>query len=308
MSVSKHFPFTSKLQPEVAAQPRLGLNPLLLREWIEIDERWAEFTALKSQLLRDERENVFRVLPEAFESCFELRETVAEHLAEFFPDRFQFSNPELIVGGQRFLAPGSAEEALEQVSLWTQEDWALLSAAPPVHFEAGSICFPSRWSLAEKIGKSSDLIHGPVPAFATIAKPTASFLERITMERPVWRLNWSIHNSDQLYSPAHQKRVESALTPSNVLEGTWLRIERQTLRRLPRTSAVVFSIRTYLHRMSEVASDDEQRQLALETIQALPPEALAYKGMAPFAGALLEALRSYDGKKLNAQENAQENA
>ena len=82
-------------------------------------------------------------------------------------------------------------------------------------------------------GLDASAIHEPVPGFAqTLAQPTTSFLDRLTPERSFARLNWTIHDSALRFAP-HSVAGRTDLTPENVLGETFLRIERQTLRRLP---------------------------------------------------------------------------
>lgn len=285
MTELPYFPFTP-----FDDQPRVGLKNLELTNWIEIDENWERHVRMKKDIVQSNRDLVLRVLPGAEEACLELRDVLALHLATTFPRKFSLQDRKLLTPlGLSYAPPAQAEEALEQISEWTQEDWAIMSAKPPVRLDAGLICFPSRWSLAEKIGLDSDGIHGPVPRYASIAKPTQSFLERISTDKPMWRMNWTIHDSDRLFCPTPHPPAEG-LTEENVLEKTWLRIERQTLRRLPQTGAVVFSIRTYLHLMSDVVSTDERREQAKESIMALSPESAAYKGMRNFYQLLVTRL------------------
>jgi hypothetical protein len=272
----KYFPFSVDDD-----RPQLGLKALDFDQWIEVDANWSRDIELKKEILRDHRATVFHVSPAANDYVFELHETLREHLLKQNAQKFSFL--------KNVAQPTSAEQALEELSLWTQEDWALLSADAPVLLDAGCICFPSRWSPAEKFGKGSEGIHGPVPKFQTIARPTQNFLERVVIDKPVWRLNWTIHDSNQLFSPKpHPSR--SGWTAENVLARTWLRVERQTLRRLSRTRAVVFSIRTYVHPMSEVVKDPAHVQHMKDSFAVLNPETANYKGMSSFFEPLKAAL------------------
>jgi dimethylamine monooxygenase subunit A len=284
VSELKYFPFDGK-----EVRPRVGLLPLAMADWIEIDEHYEPTIDKKKKLLAEQRDAVLQVRPGADASCLELRQILAAFLAERFPDLFVMDREEIRTRGRAFARPESGSEALEQIALWTQEDWTLLSPRAPVTLEAASICFPSRWALAEKMGRDSDGIHARVPGFAAIAKATANTLERLIVGKPLWRLNWSIHDSDELFAPTPQTH-SPVLDVSNVLQKTWLRVERQTLVRLPATQAVVFSIRTYLHSLDEVVANDERRSFLAETLRQLLDDSARYKGMMPFLEVLKEVL------------------
>lgn len=259
-------------------QPQMGLKPLDLRGWIEVDDQYDAYIDLKKKLFNSERDTVFQILPEAESIAFELFNEVRAHLKKNYS---YLRNPDLI--------PKNGADALIELSKLTQEDWTILSATAPVKLIAGSVCFPSRWSLKEKMNQQSGFIHAPIPAFNTIAKPTESFLERITVDRPAWRLNWTIHDSAALFSPpGHTPKLN--ITVENSLDSTFLRVERQTLRRLPKTGGLIFSIRTYITRTSEVAKDSQNRKLMLATLETLDEATVKYKGMSAFYNALLTAL------------------
>lgn len=247
----------------------MGVRPLKLDDWIEFGADRTHQLAEKARLLRDERPRVLQTLSSADDACQELRSLVAETIG----------------------ARPTNEHPLAEVGLWTQEDWAILSPSAPVTLEAACICFPSRWSLDLKIGRGSDEIHEPVPSFASIAKPTKNFLERLHPDKPMWRLNWTIHDSDQLFSPGpHPTR--NGWEATGLLENTFLRLEKQSLRKLPRTGYASFAIRTFTYKMSEVTRQQERLRLTLESLEKLDAATVAYKGMASFHSALVTTLRN----------------
>ena len=62
-----------------------------------------------------------------------------------------------------------------------------------------------------------------------------------------------------------------------------LRVERQTLRRLPHTRAVVFTIRTYLHSLRSIEDDPAACRDVAGWVRAMPHDVLRYKGLADWA-------------------------
>lgn len=255
----------------------MRLKPLDLSTWIERDENWEAQLQLKAEIISKHRGLVLQALPGSEEACFELRDLIWDFMSSHFPE-IPAEPPSR-----------NAEEALLQISRWTQEDWALLSAEAPVRLVAGLVCFPSRWSLAEKIGLGSDGIHAPVPKFSSIAKPTQSFMEKMSVDKPMERLNWTIHDTDELFVPKPHPPTPG-LTTENILQKTFLRIERQTLRRLPKSRLLAFSIRTYTHRLDEVVSDPTEKERLRKSLSLLSPDSAAYKGMRHFHELLKAAL------------------
>lgn len=283
-----YFPFTGE-----PYEPSMGLKSLDLATWIEPDAAQGDQLRLKADLLVRERDLVFRAPDDTGPACRELYLLLADHLPRQHPAFYRQEDGLLHVlsTGRTFpLQPredASADDLLSSVALWIQEDLCLLSAAPPAKIVAGSVCFPSRWNLPEKFGLDAPAVHAPVPGFSrSLAKPTAHFLDRITVDKPVWRLNWTLHDSDTLFAP-HPVPGRTDLTEATVLSAVHLRVERQTLRRLPATGAVVFTIRTHLTPLAEVIAHPERRRLLHTTLAGLPAEVTAYKGMATFIKPLL---------------------
>ena len=71
------------------------------------------------------------------------------------------------------------------------------------------------------------------------------------------------------------------------------RSERQTLRRLPRSGGVVFTIRTYFHPVTEVAEEDYVPGRLASAVRSWGDDVSRYKGKERYGGVLLEYL---DGK------------
>jgi hypothetical protein len=66
-----------------------------------------------------------------------------------------------------------------------------------------------------------------------------------------------------------------------------LRVERQTLRRLPETGAVVFTIRTHVTRLDRAIRNRASAAELAAAVRAMPEATAQYKQIAPIAPALL---------------------
>jgi hypothetical protein len=152
---------------------------------------------------------------------------------------------------------------------------------------AACVCFPSRWNLANKIGTTLDEIHGPVPGYNDeLAHPTNALFDRLRPDRPFWRLNWTLLNSPALFQPASPPR------PAVGTEDEWyFRVERQTLRALARTGAVVFTIRTYVTSAATLCERDSNfLSTLLHALDTAPAAVQAYKGWSGVGDRLRHAL------------------
>jgi heme-dependent oxidative N-demethylase alpha subunit-like protein len=164
---------------------------------------------------------------------------------------------------------------LDAAGRLVQEDLCLLvlrDGAP--HLDAASLCFPSYWRLADKLGRSLNEVHRPVAHYAEeLADKVDGFLQRLSPEQPVWRRNWNIHDDPSYFLPDP--------TPPRPVEpprGLWLRSERQTLRRLTTADVVLFTIRTQQVALAAVADRPEVARQMGDAIASWSPELRAYKG------------------------------
>ena len=121
-------------------------------------------------------------------------------------------------------------------------------------------------------------------ALADEEKPQPSltrFFRRMTPNSPVVRNNWLIQVLPSEPSPSSSHALEELAwaeggagpedtfrvtprptPPPPISERMWLRVEHQTLRRLPRSGAIVITIRVYLTALAELGRGEAGRLAA----------------------------------------------
>jgi dimethylamine monooxygenase subunit A len=265
----------------------MGLHTLEPGAWLEPGADGAQQMAERRRLLAEHPAEVVAALPESVSAQQELFALVLAHLAEHFSDRWQRTGGALVhrLSGERF--PSDAAAPLETLGRMVQEDFCLLQASPQGYrLTAGVLCFPAHWRLADKLGRPLDAIHEPVPGFeARLARPVDRFFASLQAERPVWRVNWSLVDTPELFRPPEHQARPKKVDAARAGEQTWLRVERQTLRRLPACGDVVFGIRTYVEPLAGVSPEVAQA-LALR-VRQMPADMAAYKGIATIQAPLL---------------------
>ena len=268
----------------------MGLMPLPPAEWIEMDRHLAADLAEKRRLLETRPADVFTALAEAAAPAEELLEMLVDHLLRHHTAVYSRDGGHLLNGatGERWDLEHLALHPVDLAGRLVQEDFCLLRPdGESYRLVAASLCSPARWRLADKIGRTLGAIHAPVPDYAEkLLRPVDRFLTRLAPERPVWRLNWSIVDDPAPFQPV-AVAVTADVTAATAGERLWLRVERQTLRRLPLTGAVIFTIRTHITRLdAAIRSAGTAAELAA-AIRAMPEPMRAYKCIAPIAPALL---------------------
>lgn len=274
----------------------MGLKALNAKDWIEIDEHFAEELALKDKLLKKQYSDVFASLPESQPSQKEVLDLLLNHLLEQFPQyyRQQGTTIENITTGQVWDVADFEAAPLDLAGRLVQEDLLLMQPSPEGYrLVAASLCFPSRWRLREKLGRPLTQIHSPVPEYQDkLERPVDNFFDRLKVNHPAWRLNWSILDSPELFLPqAREKQdLDTTLDAKNAGEKLWIRVERQTLRRLRVSSDILFTVRTYVHPLKVLEDDPAIARNLAEAVKQIPPDMQRYKNLLPIREALLDYL------------------
>ncbi|TGQ16352.1 MULTISPECIES: DUF3445 domain-containing protein [unclassified Mesorhizobium] len=274
----------------------IGLKPLDFDRWIEVDEFLLPHLAEKQRLYTEIPERVFVEEDGTSDAQREVLDLLVAHLEAAHPDTHRRNGADLEpVGFDRAsdrLPPALREAPLAKASLLVQEDLILMRRDERGwRLAAGSLCFPSSWSLREKFGKPLQEIHQPVPGFGPGTRP-AELINRMfdgLQGQAVERFNWSIQANDRLYHPlSNVERIDRATNrPSRFPDGdvnahAFIRVERQTLRKLPASRDILFTIRIHLDPLKALDAHPDRPALAAsfaEQLLALDQQQLDYKGL-----------------------------
>jgi hypothetical protein len=172
------------------------------------------------------------------------------------------------------------ERGLRLGEIW-EPDFLLLRPDATGRFQlvGGCVCFPSSWSLAEKIGQPLEFIHGPVPGLnAQLGRSIDAFLSKLTPGTAWLRHNWGLSRSPELNQ--HPSRPLPRLDGSVAQSEVWLRVEQQALVALPTSGGVLFAIRIAMHSVAEVKRDAITTERLARALRTMPAEVAAYKGLA----------------------------
>jgi hypothetical protein len=277
----------------------LGLTTAAAADWFEIDTLYHAELAQRRHLLTHQRPDVFAAQPASHAARREALTMIVENLTTHHSDWFSRDGATLInhLTGEHWRLDPPEDDPLVIAGLLVQEDLCViqLDGETPI-FTAATLCFPSRWRLTEKIGKPLGAVHRPVPLYADrLERPVDRFMRHVREGHIATRLNWSVLDDSALFQPAGKWRVDvnATVTAANAGESLYLRVERQTLRRLPDSTAVLFGIRVHVYRLdTAITSTVHARRLA-GAIRALPDEIARYKSLGTIREAALAWLDAY---------------
>ncbi len=269
-----YFPYSDSINPF-----DIGLRPLDLSNWIEVDDQLAYYLQQKQQLLSSIPNKVFVEEDGSQNAQQEVLSLLVDHLSThcqqshtISPGTITINNNDLSVNLNNQNQP-----ALLTAASLVQEDLVIMRNSPKGwRLIAASVCFPSSWKLLEKFGKPLDSIHQPVPDFGSGTR-NASLIDRVfnhlPVEQPAERFNWSIYGDDNLYHATENNENS---------DDYYLRVERQTLRKLPQSGDILFTIRIHLDPLQSLSTLPNKNKVItqiIETINTLTDKQLAYKGL-----------------------------
>ncbi|RMZ71977.1 mannosyl transferase [Pyrenophora seminiperda CCB06] len=305
----------------------LGLRRMHWDDWIELDSEYLSYHRLKAERISSRGEKCIRTAPEAREAAVELLVELGGWLAERYPGVFSVSHihpyqNEKETGGEdgrkggmvvRNLATeevfdidaltvnGRREDPMSLCARLVQDDLAIMMEGEGGQYflKAGAILLPGFWRLEDKFGMGLGEIHesGDVPGFKEkLEKPMTNFFRRLTPDAPMLRNNYFIQVDDDLawsssIGPEDSPHVGWFTAEQNRhISHHMFRSERQSLRRLPRTGAVVFTIRTYFHPITAIAQEPYVPGRLASAIRSWGDDVSRYKGKEKYGDVLLEYL------------------
>lgn len=272
---------------------QLGLTALPSDEMIEIDERYTAEMAERRDLLAHRHADVFAACAGSEAARRETLHRIADLLPVRFPGWFSRDGDRLhnhlTVEAWDLASPPC--DPLELAGRLVQEDLCLLDLSTDAPVLAGAIlCAPSRWRLAEKLGRPLADVHQTVPLYAEkLSAPVDRFMRHLRDGKLTRRLNWSVTDDPALFQIAGKHRTDRdpSITPDNVDTRLFLRVERQTLSRLPESGFVLFTIRVHSYPITRAVTDAATAVRLGEAIKALPPSMAVYKSVPTYRDALL---------------------
>lgn len=173
-----------------------------------------------------------------------------------------------------------------------QEDFVVLHDEPGDGFRARflSVCFPSNWNPAEKLGLDFTAIHAPVADNALLQAGARGIVDMAFRQAPMLRHVWLLTPNGDLpqHPETRRTRWEDALAAADapgasgrLIDRVFFRVERQTTLPLPELRRGVFFIRVMVAPLVDVLAAAPGRASDLaQALTSMSEAVVAYRGMA----------------------------
>lgn len=298
--------YSVNMEPHV-----LGRKGSVYESLIDVDEHFVSEMRDRAMVLKEDPLR-YQALPHMMTAQWDTLELIMEQQAQGYPEHF-----ELIRNGDQWrwinrpmgiddtFTFGDAStlpyEPLEYIGRQCQGDLCIVDQRDNnLWMDAGMVTTQADWSLDFDVGMNFMEWHGPVPLAhqAGIFDRALKFLLNLQQGKPTRRFNWTMTINPRLdTSPENYHKWgpdRTTVTPENVGEKVHLRVELQSLWRLPRSNAILFVIRCYLINMQDLVSIPKWGRRFHRVLKTLPPELADYKGLTRYRDTTIEWLSKYD--------------
>lgn len=277
----------------------MSIFKLDINHWLDMDKYYWHYIQEKERIWHTYGKENIDWLPEGYDASEELMQTVTDHLVERYPllftvledkkDRGKIVKNELTKEILDMTYP-LKEHPLLYVTKLAKEDFYLVKKNPEdgLHYlVAAAVPFPGgSFGIDHKIGRNLDVIHAEVPYYHEKLKTSMErWFERLEPENPVERASWyitwdhklKVNNIYQI--PKFVPDLEAEMNNTDAKEFN-VRVERQTLRRLPKSNAIIFTNHPIFYSLEEMKDEPLVPSLLKKIIYEAPEKIIKYKNFA----------------------------
>ncbi|KAI1132564.1 hypothetical protein F5Y10DRAFT_230847 [Nemania abortiva] len=254
----------------------LGMRQISTSELILMDNTYLDRIKQRKELIQQFPDLVIGAEPDADTAVKETYSWLTStYLPSRYPTMFRLTEEGGLPKGIRNLVDGevypleppeSTVQALGYIGSMVDED--LLFMLPSTDGDGYMLsafvnCFANGPSTKDRMHKKLRDIHGSVPGYPfQLGSLVDRWFHQVKAGRTVKRENWAITDDARMFVPEGHVPFANALKEgSNTGRSLYVRSERQTLRRLQYSKAIVFSLKTYIYPLETIKAAGHGPQL-----------------------------------------------
>lgn len=301
----------------------MGIRTLDPQDWLLVEPTYKSRIEAKQKIItnshpdypadKDTRSSTLFVTPEATPAIIEFYEIVMKYLCDKYPTCFKRDGDTIhnLITDKTYPFTGTDPVKLQEYLVGNiEEDFIILLKDPTredeengteYFFKGGIFAFAAGFNPRDRFNKPLSFVHGPIPGYEQKLKLSMNrFFNRLLPGQFVTRLNYSMQTHNKFY-------VDDANKGHNLPEGfvqeplkyedldfenqVHYRSERQVLTKLPKSGAMVFTIRTYLLPLAEVKKEGrEVCDRLIGAINGFPKDISQYKRADEWGPAVIQYL------------------
>ncbi|KAL8946517.1 MAG: hypothetical protein Q9222_007103, partial [Ikaeria aurantiellina] len=224
--------------------------------WLELEHTYAERIAERKGLVAKYSKMVLDYLPGSELGCKEVMEMALQFLCARYPHYFwlSYSNDKGHVFHNGILHNETIIKDMHPLHVLLEnvpEDFAVMIRNPDdgyYYFRAGLLCSSLGWNVSTKLGMQLKQIHEPIPDYKEKMEFSMDrYFSKMPSSRPIQRGSWGLEVDTPLFMPPgdpHEAYRDYQMDPAQLtLSRVHLRVDWQTLRRLPLSGAIIFNFK-----------------------------------------------------------------
>ncbi|KAJ6110503.1 hypothetical protein N7486_002738 [Penicillium sp. IBT 16267x] len=254
--------------------------------WIELESTYKSRIAQRKELYIKHGKAVLDARPGSELACKELMEMVLQFICARYPQYFTLVDKRIlqnrILGTEQDVR---SKPPLEILLDNVPEDFALMLRDEKTGYyflRAAVICSALGWNVASKIDKRLDEIHEPIPDYKEKMQFSMDrYFTKMPTEKPIQRGSWGLEVGDLLFMPPGDPHGALRLSqdPNLQIDDCTLRVDWQTLRRLPLSASVVFNFKALFTPVSEFRDEPAVPALVSKLLKDGKESMMKYKGV-----------------------------
>jgi hypothetical protein len=269
--------------------------------WLEIENTYVSRIAQRRALFKEYGKKVIDYLPGSELACKELMEMCLQFYCARYPKLFHLSADKKIFHNG-ILKEDSHITALHPLHVLLNnvpEDFGIVlrnEEDGQYYFRAGVICSSLGWNVSTKIGMNLREIHKPIPDYKEkMSFSMDRYFSKMPTNAPIQRGSWGLEVGTPLFMPPGDphERLREVQQKGLTVEDCNLRVDWQTLRRLPLSAGIVFNYKALFTPVTEFRDEPYVPALLLKLLKDGKKNLMEYKNTWHVEHACLPALELY---------------
>jgi hypothetical protein len=274
--------------------------------WLEVENSYVSRVKERQELFRDHGSKVLDYLPGSELVCKELMEMCLQFYCARYPSYFSLSANNKNFHN-RILGTDTEIKRFHPLHILLNnvpEDFAIVLRNEDdgmYYFRAGVICSSLGWNVGTKIGMQLKDIHAPIPDYKEkMSFSMDRYFSKMPTNAPIQRGSWGLEVGTPLFMPPghpHEK-LREIQKPDLTIEECHLRVDWQTLRRLPLSGGIVFNFKALFTPVQEFRDEPYIPALLLKILKDGKKNLMEYKNTWHVEHVCLPELEEYDREQV----------
>ena len=274
--------------------------------WLELENTYVSRIQERKDLFEKHGDAVLQYLPGSELACKEIMEMALQFYCARYPAHFSLSTDKTVFHNN-ILKKDTVIKSMHPLHVLLNnvpEDFAIMLRNEEdgmYYFRAGVICSSLGWNVGTKIGLQLKDIHKAIPDYKEkMSFSMDRYFTKMPTNAPIQRGSWGLEIGMPLFMPVgdpHEKYREFQKEDLTI-DDCYLRVDWQTLRRLPLSGAIVFNFKALFTPVKEFRDEAYVPALVHKVLTEGKRNLMEYKNTWHVEHVCLPALEKYNQEQI----------